>query len=116
MKKVLCFIILFGIMVIWAQKGSTFVYNEHGKKDPFSPMISSSGTLIPYDNEISESDISLEGVVLDAKGNNLAIMNGKIVKAADKVGAYTVDTIASDHVNLVKGDERLTVKLKKGAQ
>lgn len=112
--RVICLLLLFVVTTAYAED-KPFVYDAHGKRDPFAPLISPSGTPISYDSDISASDMNLEGIVLDAKGNNLAIINGKIVKANDLLGAYTVVTIANDHVDLVKGQEHLTVKLKKGA-
>jgi hypothetical protein len=113
MKKVLCLILLFAMIVL--NKSQAFVYNEHDKRDPFNPLVSSSGAIISYDNEFTAAEVSLEGIVLDAKGNNLAIINGKVVKVTDRIGSYTVESIANDHVNLVNGEEHVTVKLKKGA-
>jgi hypothetical protein len=111
--RVLCLLLL--LMTFAYADNKAFVYNEHGKRDPFGPLISPSGTLISYDSDITATDLNLEGILLDAKGNNLAIINGKILKVSDKVGAYTVDVISNDHVDIVKGEERLTVKIKKGA-
>jgi hypothetical protein len=115
MKKVLCLIFLFAMIVGIKQSSANFVYNAHGKKDPFSPLVSSSGALVSYDGDVSAAEMTLEGIILDSSGKNLAIVNGKVVKVLDKVGTYTVEAIANDHVNLVKGEERVTVKIKKGA-
>ena len=114
MKKVIFLFFLFGVTTAWADAPKVFEYNEHGKRYPFGPLISSSGTLISYDSDMAATDMNIEGVLIDAKGNNLAIINGKIVKAGDQVGKYTVETIFNDQVDLIKGQEHLTVKLKKG--
>ena len=114
MKKLWFLLFFLGATLACAEDNKAFVYDEHGKLDPLAPLVSPSGTLISYDTDISASDLSLEGVVIDPKGNNLAIINGKIVKSGDMVGSYTVETIANDHVGLMNGQEHLIVKLKKG--
>ena len=114
MKKALCLLFLLGVTLACAEDNKTFVYNEHGKHDPFGPLVSLSGTIISYDSDITATDMNLEGVVIDAKGNNLAIMNGRIIKIGDQVGVYTVEAISNDHADMINGQERLTVKIKRG--
>ena len=99
--------------LVWADE-APFTYNEHGKHDPFLPLVSSSGVIITYDSDLTTNDMQLEGIVADAKGDNIAIINGKVVKAQDVLGVYTVDKIADDHVDMLKGSERFTLNLKKG--
>ncbi len=97
---------------VYAQEN--FIYNDHGKRDPFVPLVSSSGMVVTYDEDLSVNDLVLEGIVADASGNNVAIVNGKIVKTHDQIGPYIVDLIAVDHVEFLKGTERFILKLKKG--
>lgn len=96
---------------VYAEEG--FVYNDHGKRDPFTPLVSSSGMVLTYDEDLSLNDLVLEGIVADASGNNAAIVNGKVVRVHDEVGPYVVQTIGTDHVDLMKGSEAFTLKLKK---
>lgn len=112
MKFLILVLILFSAN--WVNAQDTFVYDDHGKRDPFVPLVSSSGMVVTYDEDLSLNDLVLEGIVADASGNNAAIVNGKVVKAHDQVGPYTVDVIAVDHVDFLKGTERFTLKLKKG--
>ena len=114
MKKALCLLFLGAVTVAGADDHKAFVYNEQGKRDPLGPLVSPSGVMISYDTEIATTDISLEGVIIDKDGNNLAIINGKIVKAKDQFGIYMVDAISNDHVDLSNGQQKLTVGLKKG--
>jgi len=97
--------------LVYAQEA--FVYNEHGKRDPFVPLVSSTGMVVTYDEDLSVNDLSLEGIVADDSGDNVAIVNGKMVKTHDQVGPYIVDVIAIDHVEFLKGDQRFILKLKK---
>jgi len=98
---------------VYAQEA--FVYDDHGKRDPFVPLVSSTGVVVTYDEDLSMNDLVLEGIVADTSGNNnIAIVNGKVVKAHDQIGPYLVDIIAIDHVEFLKGSERFVLKLKKG--
>jgi hypothetical protein len=112
MRFLIFVLILFSANSIYGQEA--FVYNDHGKRDPFVPLVSSDGMVVTYDEDLSVNDLVLEGVVADASGNNAAIVNGKIVKAHDQIGPYVVDVIAVDHVEFLKGTERFILKLKKG--
>ena len=100
---------------VYADDHSGFIYNDHGKMDPLAPLVSPRGDLISYDQHVEATVMNLEGLLIDAKGNNWASINGKIVKVNDKVGDYTVASISNDHVDLIKGQEHLTIQLKKGA-
>ena len=91
-----------------------FVYDNHGKRDPFGPLVSSSGAVLAYDAELTVADMNLEGVLADPKGNNMAIINGKVVKTADQIGPWQVGAIGTDNVDLVKDSEKINLKLKKG--
>jgi len=91
-----------------------FVYDDHGKRDPFLPLVSPTGMVVTYDEDLSVNDLVLEGIVADAAGNNAALVNGKIVRAHDQIGPYMVDVIAIDHVEFLKSDQRFILKLKSG--
>ena len=93
---------------------SAFVYDNHGKRDPFAPLVSSKGSAIVYDGDITSADMILEGIVADPKGDNMAIVNGKIVKTTDRIGPYLVENIGNNQVELSNGQDRFTLKLKEG--
>ena len=112
MRILISVLILFFANLVYAQE--TFVYDDHGKRDPFVPLVSSAGMVVTYDEDLSVNDLVLEGIVSDATGNNAAIVNGKVVKVHDQVGPYVVDVIAVDHVEFLKGADRFILKLKKG--
>ena len=93
---------------------TVFVYNAHGKRDPFSPLVSPSGAMISYESDLGVSDLSLQGILADKTGKNLAIINDKVVKVSDHIGSYEVETIDSNGVQLRKDDQQFSLKLKKG--
>src|ERR1700679_4240136 len=109
MKYLILVLLLLSTNFLYAQEN--FVYDDHGKRDPFVPLVSSSGMVVTYDEDLSVNDLVLEGVVADASGNNVAIVNGKVVKPKDHIGPYIVDIIAADHVEFLKGTERFVLKL-----
>jgi hypothetical protein len=104
-------ILLISTSSVYAQEA--FVYSDHGKRDPFVPLVSSSGMVVTYDEDLSVNDLVLEGILADASGNNAAIVNGKAVKVHDQIGPYVVDVIALDHVEFLKGAERYILRLKR---
>ena len=112
MRLPILLILLFSADLLFAQEN--FVYDDHGKRDPLVPLVSSAGMVVTYDEDLSVNDLVLEGIVADSSGNNAAIVNGKVVKAHDQIGPYVVDLIAMDHVEFLKGNERFILKLKKG--
>ena len=114
MRPLLVWMIGFLMASLRANAADQFVYDAHNKRDPFNPLVTSTGAMVAYDPNLSFGDMSLEGVLVDPQGNSAAIINGKIVKKADHVGPYEVDSIAPDHVELLKDGERFTLKLKRG--
>ena len=112
MRLVIALLIFLFTNSVYAQEN--FVYNDHGKRDPFVPLVSSAGMVVTYDEDLSVNDLSLEGIVADPSGNNIAIVNGKVVKANDRIGPYVVSMIVQDHVEFLKGSEKFVLRLKKG--
>ena len=110
MRILLFVLILVSATCVYAQEA--FVYNDHGKRDPFMPLVSSDGLIVTYDEDLSVNDLALEGVVADSSGNNAAIINGKIVKVHDQIGPYIIDVIAVDHLEFLKGNTRYILKVK----
>ena len=94
--------------------GRAFVYDDHGRRDPFVPQVSATGTVITYEADLTAGDMVLEGIVADAQGNNVAVINGRIIKQGDMIGPFAVAAVRLDDVELVKDGQRFTVKLKKG--
>ena len=90
-----------------------FVYNDHGRRDPFWRLVSPSGSIISYEKDLLLSDMVLEGIMTDAGGGNIAIINGTVVKAGDKLGLFVVQKIDPLSIILQKGNATFTLNLKK---
>ncbi len=94
---------------------SSFVYDDHGKRDPFLALVDSNGFIITYEDNLLLTDLVLEGIILGEDDNtNLAIINGKVLKKGDKIGPFIVLDISAKSVLLGKGKQRFDLKLKKG--
>lgn len=100
--------------VFAATDGGAFVYDDHSRRDPFLPQVSAVGTVVTYEADLTAGDMVLEGIVADAQGNNMAVINGKIVRQGDRIGLFAVAAVRPEDVELVKDGQRFTVKLKKG--
>ncbi len=104
-------LMLAGTAVCFSQT-TDIVYDAHGQRDPFLPLVSSGGALINYESNVSVSEMLLEGVIEDGSGR-IAIINGNVVEINGHIGAYTVLKIEADRVVLDKDGEESVVQLKK---
>ncbi len=86
-------------------------YNDHGKPDPMVALVTENGEIAPSLSDLTVSELSLQGLMADDKGNSMAIINNKVLKVNDRVGNFTVDQINATQVILVRGDERTILSL-----
>ena len=93
-----------------------YAYDDHSARDPFWPLVSSSGTIISYGQDVSVSDMILEGIVSSTDGVYTAIINGAIVEAGDTIGVYKIERIEPKKVVLSKENEIFELDLKKGGE
>lgn len=103
-----CSLLLSGV---FAAEG--FVYEDHGKRDPFWRLVTPSGAITSYDTDLTIGDLVLEGIIFDSSGPGLAIINGKIFRIDEQVGPYRVQKITADQVFLTKEQENFILQLKK---
>lgn len=89
------------------------IYNDHGKRDPLWPLVSPAGNIINYDKEFQATDLKIEGIISAANGQNLAIINGQVVRKNDQVGPLTVTEIRKDTVILTQGQQEFELKMNK---
>lgn len=92
-----------------------FIYNDHGRRDPFWPLVNSNGTLVTYDADLAYTDFDLEGIMSLGEDERVAMINGKIIKQNDVIGDYLVVEIKENTVVLSKGPQRFELILKKEA-
>lgn len=96
-----------------AAQAAPFVYKDGGRRDPFWPLVNSSGGIISYNKSLTMSDMSLQGIMLGTGEDNAAIVNGMIVKKGDKIGVFTVKRITANSVIFEKDKKEFILKLKK---
>ena len=98
---------------VMAVEEGTFMYDDHGQRDPFWKLVSQSGVITSYGTDVQISDMVLEGVIFDPRGQSLAIINGKVMKLNEQVGMYTIVEIYQDKVVLLKDEHRYILEIKK---
>ena len=76
-------------------------------------LVTESGVVQNFDNDLHVSELTLQGIVTDPMGKNAAIINGRIIKKNEMVGQYLVVEITKDTVELTKGQEKFRLKLQK---
>jgi len=106
------FLMLFIAPNIYADS-KPFVYNDHGRRDPFWPLVSSGGTIYNYETDFIITDLTLEGIMSGPDGRNFAMINGRVVSLNDSIGQFVVTEIREDSVVLKKGEHKFRMKLKK---
>ena len=113
MRIVFCLFLFIAIVSPLQAEESLFFSDDQGKRDPFWRLVTPSGVIINYDKDILASDMVLEGILVGENGNNVAIIDGKIIKEKDTLGVFIVEEIGPDSVVLRKGQENFTLTLKK---
>jgi len=107
------FLVLTIFNTVVADEKEPFVYDDQGRRDPFWRLVSPSGAILNYETDFLITDLALEGIMAGKDGNNYAIVNGRILKAADVIGQFVVERIDDDRVVLKKGRQKFELKLKK---
>ena len=96
------------------QGQTSFIYDDGGRRDPLWPLVNSNGAILNYESEFLITDLALEGIMAGTDGENMAIINGRVLKAHDAIGQFVVRKIGDDSIILKKGKQKFELKLKKG--
>ena len=96
------------------QSQEPFVYDDNGRRDPLWPLVNSSGVILNYESEFLITDLALEGIMAGTGGENLAIINGRVLRVSDTIGQFVVGRIGEDSIILKKGKQKFELKLKRG--
>jgi hypothetical protein len=103
---------LFAVTPIAAQE-SSFDYDDHGKRDPFWPLVGESGNIISYETDFAVTDLVLEGIMAGTEGSHIAIINGRIVKTGDVLGNFTILDVQPESVIIKSENLKFELKLEK---
>lgn len=87
-------------------------YNYQGKRDPFVPLISSTGYLLNLEPE-ENAALRLEGIMYDQKGDSMAIINGELVRVGEPVGDAIVSSIEPTKVTVIKDNQKVEIELRR---
>lgn len=107
-------VLIVGSILIYASllASEEFVYDAKGKRNPFIPLVTSTGKLLKLETEENPSGLLLEGIIYDKSGISYAVVNGEVVKIGDTVGGFQVLKINKGEVIFIKDGEPLQIQLK----
>ena len=95
-------------------KQHVFVYNTHGKRDPFIPLISENKTIMaPTGWSFISSklpELKIEGILFD-ETKPLVIINDKIVAAGDNISNCKITSITREEIVIRYMDKEYSVKI-----
>lgn len=86
-------------------------YNAKGRRDPFVPLLTAEGQRIhpPGLDEGTAAGVSglvLQGIVVDPRGDNYAVINGKILREQEEISGMRIVWIQPHAVTvLAEGQE-----------
>jgi len=96
---------------------NTWVYDSKGRCDPFIPLVRE-GRVVPCDSrpgaageEGKASVPTLGGILWDAEGRSIALINGGEAKTGDTVDGYRVSEIHRDEVVLTRESEHVVLRI-----
>jgi len=105
-KKIVYTVMLIGAVVIVLPhllSGSAFGYDSQGQRDPFVPLIGLEEKKVRpscLEEMVAIEDLILEGIAISPSGKNVAILNGRMVKERDKIGAIQIKKISKKNIEL----------------
>ena len=114
MKKIFCAVFLFSGICYFSSlvAAEQYVYKSEGKRDPFVSLISPAGYLIDQDTQDNKT-LHLEGIMLDPKGDDIAIINGQMVHAGEKIGEAIVSSIEENKVTVIQDNQKIDIELRR---
>jgi hypothetical protein len=90
-----------------------FVYKYQGRRDPFVPLITPAGFLINLE-PADDKKLNVEGIMFDAKGASMAIINGELMSIGDTIGSAVVSAIEANKVIVIQDNEKIELELRRG--
>lgn len=77
-------------------------YQSHEKRDPFTPLVTSTSRQSPGLMSIERiDDLTVEGIVYDPKKGSVVILNGTVLKEGEELGGIKIKKIEKGGVRLV---------------
>lgn len=113
-RRVLRALVLTSILFLSAGAGirEEFVYRRTDR-DPFWPLVTEDGKLVQGFDVLTLENFYLEGIVWDAGGDSVVMINGMVLRKGDRIGGFEILKIESNRVTLRAGNERRYLNLEK---
>lgn len=89
-----------------AMAADHIVYESGNRRDPFIPLVGPNGIAA---QKIAQTNLHIEGIVIDPEGGSLALIDGEFYKQGDSIGKATIISIFPDRVILEQDDEEKTL-------
>lgn len=87
-------------------------YESKGKRDPFVSLIGGVKSAVTgLENIASIDDLRLEGIAMGPSGNNMAILNGEMVKENDVYGLLEIKKITKNSITVSIEGVKYTLNL-----
>ncbi len=85
------------------ENASSFSYDAKGRRDPFGPLVRDGRVLSVVRVQENNTGVLplLYGILWDAHGNSIALINDQEAQEGDAVGGYTIKTIHERSVVLM---------------
>ncbi|MFH0877209.1 MAG: hypothetical protein V1863_03185 [Candidatus Omnitrophota bacterium] len=109
---ILTVIVFFEVSVVLAQPKQNSGYSPQGKRDPFVSLITPAGYLLDLEPQ-DDSELRLEGIMFDANGDSVAIINGELIRVGETIGDVVVGGIEKDRVTVIKNNEKIELELRR---
>ena len=108
-------LLFIGLFPAGLYAAENFSYDSHGRRDPFvSLMAPGNPSASSLESIESAEDIRLEGIAVGAGGENIAIMNGEMVKVKSKVGNVFIKSIAKKEAVVIINGTEYKIQLSEG--
>ncbi len=92
--------------------GEQYFYKNEGKRDPFISLISPAGYLIDQDAQDNKT-LRLEGIIVDPKGDSIAIINGLMMRVGEKIGDSVISNIEENKVTVIQDNQKVDIELRR---
>ena len=87
-------------------------YDAKGKRDPFVPLIGpDKDKALELEDIISADELVLEGIAVGTGGQNIAILNGRMVKENEKIGSLKIKKISKKSILILIADKEFSLDL-----
>ncbi len=96
---------------LYAQDIDKFIYDSHGKRDPFIPLVGLPHIRTAVSEIMSIDDVDFQGIARDARGRRIVIINGEMLTKGSELGALKVLKITDNEAIVLIREKKYTLNL-----